>query len=227
MKRSRSKTHRWVKWVGTLALLVALIGGLGWYRHRQDDQLINRQVTSKVTTDTKHDILKKTSIKPFTRQKFLDYRRQAFDRNVDQYPNGYLVIKRPGIRLPIYDRSNNWTLALGVGKSYYLDSQMGQGNYVVAGHNMEMPGVLLSNLYQVQRGDRMIISDSKYTYQYQVKTKSKVSPSVTLINGKAVAGSAYYMPKEDEKPLLTVYTCSDGGADRLVVQGELIGQQRK
>ncbi|MBS0936362.1 class A sortase [Lactiplantibacillus plantarum] len=210
-----------------LALIVALIGGFCCYRHWQNEQLINRQVTSSVTTDTTRDTLKKTPIKPFTRQQFLNYRRQAFDRNVDKYPNGYLVIKRPGIRLPIYDRTNNWTLALGVGKSYYLDSQMGQGNYVVAGHNMGMSGVLLSNLYQVQRGDKMTISDSKYIYQYQVKTKSKVSPSVTLINGKAIAGSAYYMPKADEKPLLTVYTCSDGGADRLVVQGELIGQQRK
>lgn len=227
MKRTWWQAHRWAKWLMVFILIAALISGLGLYRHWQNEQLIDRQVTGKATTDTTRDALKQTSIKPFTRQQFLKYRRQAFDRKVDQYPNGYLVIKRPGIRLPIYNRVNNWTLSLGVGKDYYLDSKMGQGNYVLAGHNMNMPGVLLSNLYQVQRGDKMTISDSKYNYSYRVKSKRKVLPFVTLINGKAESGSAFYLPTDREKPLLTVYTCSEGGADRLVVQGELTTQKLK
>ena len=31
----------------------------------------------------------------------------------------------------------------------------------------------------------------------------------------------YYLPNKDEKPLLTLYTCTTGGQSRLVVQAEL------
>ncbi len=45
-----------------------------------------------------------------------------------------------------------------------------------------------------------------------------------MIDGEPVFGSAYYLPKEDQKPIVTVYTCADHGSDRLVVQGELVNE---
>lgn len=219
--------QRWVKWITFLSIILVLVGGYEWYQYWHNTQLANRTVTAKVTDEMTRDTLKQESIKPFSQSDFLRYRQAAFDHHVDQYPNGYLVIKRPEIRVPIYNRANNYTLALGVGKSYFLDSQMGQGNYVVAGHNMQMPGVLLSNLYEVHMGDQMSIIDKNYVYHYRVNLKHKVSPNVTLINGKAAKGTAFYLPTGKEAPLLTVYTCADGGADRLLVQGQFTGKQRK
>lgn len=213
--------RRWVKWIVAIVVVLILIGGFGWFRYWQNEQLTNRPITSKVTNETTRDTLKTETIKPFTQSDFLKYRQAAFDHNVDQYLNGYLVIKSASIHLPIYSRANNYTLALGVAKSYFLDAEMGKGNYVLAGHNMQQPGVLLSSLNQAHQGDDMAISNAKYTYHYRIKTKRVVDARVKLINGKAVKGSAFYLPAEDEKPLLTVYTCADGGADRLMVQGEL------
>ena len=77
---------------------------------------------------------------------------------VDKYPNGYLIIPSIGVRLPIYNRANNYTLALGVGKDYYLDSQFGKGNVVLAGHDMERSGVLLSNLHRVRVGAQITLT---------------------------------------------------------------------
>lgn len=219
--------QRWGRWCTIVTIILLIIGGYSWYRHWQESQVINRPITAKVTTQTTTDTLKQGKIKPFTKQDLLKYRQMAFDRHVDQYPNGYLTIKRPGIQLPIYNRANNLTLALGVGKSYFLDSQMGVGNFVLAGHNMLMPGVLLSNLYLTRIGDRMSISNRQYTYQYRVTVKHTINADVTLINGAAQQGSALYLPRGNEKPLLTVYTCADGGYDRLMVQGVLVAKQRK
>lgn len=222
----KHKHHRW-SWLLGLFLILLLIGGYGWYRNWQNNQLINRPITGKVTSETTRDTLKHDPIKPLSQKSFLHYRQVAFNRHIDQYPNGYLTIKRAGIQLPIYARTNYLTLALGVGKYYYLDSRMGQGNYVVAGHNMEMPGVLLSNLYMVRVGDKMAISNRKYVYNYRIMVKHDVSADVTLINGQPIKGSALYLPNSADKPLLTVYTCANGGANRLVVQGQLIGRQHK
>lgn len=221
------RQHAWVRWCTVVTIILLALGGYSWYRHWQESQVVNRPITAKVTTQTTNDTLKQGKIKPFTKHDLLKYRQMAFDRHVDQYPNGYLTIQRPGIQLPIYNRANNFTLALGVGKSYFLDSQMGVGNFVLAGHNMLMPGVLLSNLYLTRVGDRMSISNRHYVYQYRVTIKHTINADVTLINGKAQQGSALYLPKGNEKPLLTVYTCADGGYDRLMVQGVLVAKQRR
>lgn len=114
-----------------------------------------------------------------------------------------------------------------MGKSFYLDSQMGQGNYVVVSHNMEEPSVLLTNLWQTQLGGHMVITDRHYRYYYRATTKKVISPSVTLINGRTVRGSALYLPTTKEKHLLTVYTCANGGATRLMVQGQLTSRIKK
>ena len=38
------------------------------------------------------------------------------------------------------------------GYLFYEDAEMGKGNYVLAGHNMEMPGVLFSDIQKVVMG---------------------------------------------------------------------------
>ncbi|MBS0955439.1 class A sortase [Lactiplantibacillus plantarum] len=225
--RSHFRKKHCVRWLAIATALLLMVGGYGWFCHWQNQRLINRPVTSQATTVTTRATLRTDKVKPFTQQEFLHYRQAAFKHKVNEYPTGYLIIKRAGIRLPIYARANNYTLALGVSKSFYLDSQMGQGNYVLAGHNMEQPGVLLTNLAQTKIDDQMIITNRHYGYRYRVTTKQTVNPNVTLVNGRAAKGSALYLPTAKEKPLLTVYTCANGGANRLMVQGQLINRFKK
>lgn len=166
--------------------------------------------------------MKEDDIRPFTRGDLIKNRKKAIELGVDKYPNGYLIIPSIGVRLPIFNRANNYTLALGVGKSYYLDSQFGKGNYVVAGHDMEQPGILLSDLHRVQVGQEILLTGyNGQKYKYRITSKKVVAPKVKVVDGKPVAGSAFYMPENNEKPIVTVYTCAGGGINRLVVQGVL------
>lgn len=210
------------KIVTIITLLVLIIGAIGFYVHFKDQQVLNHRVDSAVTMNSNKAALKEDDIRPFTNGDLIKNRKQAIKLGVDKYPNGYLIIPSIGVRLPIYNRANNYTLALGVGKSYYLDSQFGKGNFVVAGHDMEQPGVLLSDLHRVQIGEQVILTGyNGQKYKYRITSKKVVAPAVKVVDGKPVAGSAFYMPKENEKPIVTVYTCAGGGINRLVVQGVL------
>lgn len=213
------------KTVTIITLFVLVISGLLLYKHNQDQQILNHQVNGAVTMKSNKaamQTLKDNQIKPFTDSDLIRNKKKALSLGVDKYPNGYLIIPSAGIRLPIYNRANNYTLALGVGKSYYLDSEIAKGNFVLAGHNMERRGVLLSDLYKAQIGQEIILTGYQgQQYKYRITSKKIVSPYVKLVDGKPVAGSAFYLPKEGEKPIVTVYTCAAGGLDRLVVQGTL------
>ncbi|MCZ3724190.1 MULTISPECIES: class A sortase [Lactobacillus] len=206
------------------SLIVILIGILGFWKYQSDlanQNLLNRRINAPITRKMPRATLKKSSIKQFTDDDLLKYRKAAFNMNLNKYPNGYLDIPSIGVYLPIYNRANNYTLSLGVGKDYFLDSEMGQGNFVLAGHNMERPHVLLSDLYKVKIGQKIILHGQDRNYEYSITSKQVVSPYVKFVNGQAAAGSAFYLPKGNETPLVTVYTCAAGGATRLVVQGTL------
>ena len=205
-----------------ITLLVLIIAAFALYMHNSDERLLHHKVDIAVTKNSTKKTLKEDDIRPFTRSDLLRNRKKALQLGVDKYPNGYLIIPSIGIRLPIYNRANNYTLSLGVGKSYYLDSQFGKGNFVVAGHDMEIPGVLLSDLHNIRMGEQVILTGyNGQQYKYRVTSKKVVPPTVKIVDGKPIAGSAFYMPKNNEKPIVTVYTCANGGINRLVVQGEL------
>lgn len=212
----------------TLTILAVIAASLGVFKVWSDNQkytLMQDKVTAPATNKTIKAANKSEKIRRFSDDDLLKYRKEALKNDVDKYPNGYLEIPSINVKLPIYDRANNLTLALGVGKDYYLDSQFGKGNVVLAGHNMERAGVLLSDLYRVQKGQEIILHDANNTkYRYKIFNKNVQSAQVKVINGEPVFGSAYYLPKEDQKPIVTVYTCADHGEDRLVVQAELLNE---
>lgn len=205
-----------------ITLLVLIIAAFCFYVKHEDQQILNHKVNGAVTLQSNKAALKEDDIRPFTRGDLIKNRKKAIELGVDKYPNGYLIIPSIGVRLPIFNRANNYTLALGVGKSYYLDSQFGKGNYVVAGHDMEQPGILLSDLHRVQVGQEILLTGyNGQKYKYRITSKKVVAPKVKVVDGKPVAGSAFYMPENNEKPIVTVYTCAGGGINRLVVQGVL------
>lgn len=218
----KSRKGKLVAW---LTIIVIAIGGLGIWKYldnAHNNALIHAQVTAPVTSKQMAAALKEGPIHQFTDGDLVKYRKQAYRQRLDRSPNGYLEIPSIDVRLPIYNRANNATLSLGVGKDYYLDSQMGQGNFVVAGHNMERRHVLLSDLSQVKIGDTITLEGANHQqYRYHVTSKKVVAPYVKLVNNQPVAGSAYYLPRDNERPLVTIYTCADHGRNRLVVQGEL------
>ncbi len=129
--------------VTIITLLILIIATFCFYVKHEDQQILNHKVNGAVTLQSNKAALKEDDIRPFTRGDLIKNRKKAIELGVDKYPNGYLIIPSIGVRLPIFNRANNYTLALGVGKSYYLDSQFGKGNYVVAGCNW----FAVNNLY--------------------------------------------------------------------------------
>lgn len=151
-------------------------------------------------------------------------RRKAQDKGYNRYASGILKIPSIKVDLPIFSGINRYTLSLGVAKDYYYDSQMGKGNYVLAGHNMRLPGVLLSDLKSVKVGDRVYLYNKHYRFSYQVYSNRVVSPYVKLVDGIPAKGSAYWLPTGKQTPIVTVYDCAQVGHKRRVVQGKLISK---
>lgn len=212
------------KVITLVTALVLLIAGLGMWKYLQnmrDQKVLAMQVNQPITERVNKATMRNDNIHQLTNDELLRYRKEGLRQHVDRYPNGYLRIPSLGIKLPIYNRANHLTLSWGVGKTYYLDSQMGKGNFVVAGHNMEVPHVLLSDLHKIHNNADIQLIDKNKTYHYHVISKRVTSPYVTLVNNQPIKGSAYYMPKGSEKPLVTVYTCANHGQKRFVVQGVL------
>lgn len=152
-------------------------------------------------------------------------KREAISRGINKYAEGELLIPSINVRLPIFHGVNRYTLAIGVAKDYYEDAVMGEGNYVLAGHNMEYPGVLLSDLRLVRPGNVIKLRDRTKTYTYKVTSNKVINPITKLVNNKPVKGSPYYI--DEGHPQVTIYTCANGGSRRQVVTGEFVGEESK
>lgn len=154
----------------------------------------------------------------------LSLQEQAIKKGIMKQVAGHIQIPSIHCDLPIYRGANPDTLSLGAATYFYDDAEMGKGNYVLAGHNMEEPGVLFSDLLDVQKGDMMELTGIDRVYQYRVTNQFVVPEYFTLEDGRPEAGSFLALLKSGEKPKLTLFTCiyTAQGKERYVVQGELL-----
>lgn len=149
--------------------------------------------------------------------------QKAEELGITKQKAGYLVVNKIGQTLPIYRGANQYTLSLGVATFFYDDAVMGQGNYVLAGHNMEQPSVMLSDLNQLVKGDAMDLVSEDTVFRYRVDKIEIVPEFFTLIDGKPEKGSFLSLPEQGEKAKLTLINCiyTNQGKERYVVQGHL------
>lgn len=155
-------------------------------------------------------------------QQLLKTQRKAKKVGLEGQQVAYVKVPSIGLALPIYQGTNQYTLSLGA-TTYFAHQQMGQGNYVLAGHNMTMPGVLFSNVPQIKMGATVNLISATKVYHYRVNRlltgKKAVTPNQTYINGSPVSTSVLYQqPKQD---MVTLFTCNATGSMREVVQGNL------
>lgn len=162
--------------------------------------------------------------------------KQGYDK---KFLTGYVKISSIGITLPIYKGTNKYTLALGA-TTYYPGQMMGQGNYVLAGHNMDNIGGLFTDLPKVKDGAIAELISADKTYKYRIKTTSYVNPHGQALSGpdksestimsdktyhiqnKKVRYSIYPDLTKGSKPMLTLFACNDSGNKRFVAHGSLI-----
>lgn len=151
----------------------------------------------------------------------LNLRNKAIKKGLKNGAVATVSIPSVGIDLPVYNAANPYTLAMGVALDLYPNARPGHGNYVVCGHNMEAPGVLISNLRYVAVGNTMELFDGKQVWTYRVTRNEVIDSHVKYVGDRVADNSIFALPKDGDKPRLTIYTCADGGYNRRAVSGFL------
>ena len=142
----------------------------------------------------------------------------TFDK---QFFEGLISIPKIDLSINILKGTNHENLKYGA-TTGLLHQQMGKGNYVLFGHNMEVNQVMFSDLKELKKGDDIfLIGKDKKEYRYQVSSSHIVNKtSIDVI-------------EESNEPIVTLINCSSIDLDgkkvspnktpyRLVVVGKLI-----
>lgn len=162
----------------------------------------------------------KASVRNSDYRTMMQNREIAQDQGVDETSSSYVRVPALGISLPIFDTVNIYTLSLGAAQ-YFPNQVMGQGNYVLAGHNMEIANLLFTNLINAQIGQKIELVNGSNVYTYRIDKIDTVGPSIDETSAnEPVSSSLFY--RHPSSPKVTLYCCTDGGQKRFVVQGSLI-----
>ncbi len=123
---------------------------------------------------------------------------------------GRIQIEAVGLDLPILNTLTDEAMFLGASIMSH-EQVMGQGNYTLTSHHMRNPDLLFSPLDRVNIGDEVVISDDTGYFTYVVTSTEVVPPTAMEV-----------LDEIEGKAIITLITCADGGANRLVVRGELV-----
>jgi len=112
--------------------------------------------------------------------------------------------------LPIYHGVNEPNITLGAG-SMRPEFVMGEGNITLASHWDSNPEVRFGGLHLIEQGDLLILRDANYLYIYETIIYNYIIEPYRIDIADYVEGEV----------LLTLFTCTPDGTQRLMVRGEL------
>lgn len=125
---------------------------------------------------------------------------------------GYLSIPDLQLEVPILEGTTYEKMLYGA-TTVLAGQTMGRGNYVLAAHNMGVPGLMFSSLAEIKAGAQLIMKDrNDQSFTYHVDKVFVVQAHETEIL------------KLSKKAILTLITCDRATATtgRVVVQGSLV-----
>ncbi|WP_102693788.1 class A sortase [Rummeliibacillus pycnus] len=125
------------------------------------------------------------------------------------------VISVPDVKmqLPIVYGISNVNLTIGAG-TMKADQTMGEGNYALAGHNMNNGKTLFSPLTKAKKDMKIYITDYKYIYEYNISDMFIVKPTQVEV-----------IQDQPDQKLITLVTCNYNGEKRMIIRGKLIKKQ--
>lgn len=128
--------------------------------------------------------------------------------NINRKYDGYISFKNKKwlIKYGDYNEILNQNLVLMISNKETLESEY--GNIILAGHNNKY---VFSNLYKLNKDDKIIVSDFNYEYLFKVYDISKVN-----IKNKSILDNVY------DKKILTLITCTSNNQIRYVVTAKYI-----
>lgn len=126
---------------------------------------------------------------------------------------------------PCFQGANSDTLSLGVASTYYPDAEMGNGNYILAGYNVDTPSVLLSDMIDLSEGEEIDLIDAHYKYQYEVSKRGKIYDYSQVVQSKE--NNSFYPCQKQVKPLLTLLDFEANNMKKCdVIQCELVNVEK-
>ncbi|GAA2914562.1 class A sortase [Enterococcus pseudoavium] len=125
---------------------------------------------------------------------------------------GGIAIPSVAINLPIFKGLSNEALLYGAG-TLSPDQKMGEGNYALASHRADRPGLLFTPLEGIETGALIYLTDLQNIYTYKTALKVRVQPT-----------EVKYLDVQPNKQQITLITCGEiEGVTRIIVQGDLVG----
>lgn len=118
---------------------------------------------------------------------------------------GYVTAPSIDMKVPIYLGANDWTMSVGSGHMTYTSLPIGgKGtNSVIVAHTGYTGKTFFDNLSYLNEGDSVFVTNFWDTLEYKVILKEVHSPSDS---------SRVFI--EEDKDLLTLITCINGGKSR-------------
>ena len=111
-----------------------------------------------------------TSLTDISKRQLITNQKQALEKDLKGGIAGKLVFSSTGF--------------IGVASTYYPDAEMGNGNYILAGYNVDTPSVLLSDMIDLSEGEEIDLIDAHYKYQYEVSKRGKISDYSQVVQSK-------------------------------------------
>lgn len=226
--KKRTARHKQVKkksfgtklknFIINILMLLLLVIGLALVFNNQIKNYLVKDTSKKhtianVTREQVKENEKKDATFDFDQVESLDFNLVAQatkgrDTGLDTI--GGIAIPDVNLNLPIFKGVSNYVLAVGAG-TMKEDQLMGKGNYALASHHMYDPSLLFAPLVNVELGNSILLTDLDYIYEYKVTMKEYVEPTRVEV-----------IDDVKDKQLVTLVTCDTTGANRLIVQGELV-----
>lgn len=223
-----SVKHKKKKNIGTIvAVVILIITGIAIYCVANFDRIQGQAanyVSEKNINNQRHNKQKKKpsydmkAVKPVSPSSLAN----AYRHRRDYQAVGQIAIRDQNILLNIYQGVGNLELNLGAG-TMNCDQKMGEGNYALAGHNMDDGRTFFSPLYTAKargylaNGTSIFLTDYKKVYFYKI-TSSRFISRYNL-------NLAWNNKKFKKEPVISLFTCDWTGQGRLFIRGKFTGSQ--
>lgn len=221
---NRNRKNFWNPYLGVL--IIFLVFSCFVYQGHQKDTIA--QTVDNVTKTIRIQQYAKTyqdnliNLTDISERQLIVNQKKALEKNLKNEIAGKLVFSSTGFILPVFRGANSDTLSLGVASTYYPESEMGKGNYILAGYNVDAPSVLLSDLRDLSEGEKIYLIDSTHKYQYEISKIGQISDYPQIVQS-GETNSFLSLPKADEKPLLTLLGFQANNMKKVdVIQCELV-----
>lgn len=224
-EQARLKKIKKVK--NIIAIVVIVLAGIAifitWNADKFQGQAANYVATKDLSKQRNNKQKKKPTynmkqVKPVSPKSIAN----AYQHRRDYRSIGQIAINDEHILLNIYRGVGNLELNLGAG-TMNQNQKMGEGNYALAGHNMDDGRTFFSPLYTakvrgyLKNGTTIFLTDYKKVYFYKITS----SRFIGVYNLRLAWNSKKY----EKEPVISLFTCDWTGAGRLFVQGKYTGSQ--